>query len=219
MNRQPFDRDRDNDGIVDTIDNCPDIFNPDQADNVGNGIGDACRGISGSLDSDGDGVSDPQDNCPNDFNPDQADLDSDGIGDVCDPDMDGDGIRNEEDNCPRAANLDSDRNGNGLDDACDPDIDGDGIPNEDDNCPSMPNPDQSDIDGDGIAMYATIGSTSAVGQLSFCGLLPRAKQRRRLGHRRIVSTVLFTTSKNCPTSTLSPDWSFQMLPMAHLQPC
>ena len=44
--------DRDGDGVADECDNCPDTFNPDQADSDGDGIGDAC------------------DTCPNDPNPD-----------------------------------------------------------------------------------------------------------------------------------------------------
>ncbi|WP_198664945.1 PKD domain-containing protein [Lewinella sp. IMCC34191] len=35
--------DMDNDGINDDEDNCPSVFNPDQADNDGNGVGDACE--------------------------------------------------------------------------------------------------------------------------------------------------------------------------------
>lgn len=35
--------DRDGDGAFDWVDNCPTIPNPEQADTVGNGIGDACR--------------------------------------------------------------------------------------------------------------------------------------------------------------------------------
>jgi hypothetical protein len=34
--------DRDGDGIPDVFDNCPDVFNPDQRDTTGNGLGDAC---------------------------------------------------------------------------------------------------------------------------------------------------------------------------------
>ncbi len=41
--------DSDGDGIPDTGDNCPDVFNPDQADGDGDGIGDACDDISDSC--------------------------------------------------------------------------------------------------------------------------------------------------------------------------
>jgi hypothetical protein len=47
-------------------DNCPDLFNLDQADSDGDGSGDIC------------------DNCPDDANLDQLDRDADGVGDVCD---------------------------------------------------------------------------------------------------------------------------------------
>ena len=35
--------DRDGDGVVDSIDNCRNIANPDQADTDGDGFGDACE--------------------------------------------------------------------------------------------------------------------------------------------------------------------------------
>jgi YVTN family beta-propeller protein len=35
--------DRDEDGVPDGLDNCPDVANPDQADGNGNGVGDACE--------------------------------------------------------------------------------------------------------------------------------------------------------------------------------
>ena len=35
--------DDDGDGIDNMHDNCPTVYNPDQKDSVGNGIGDACR--------------------------------------------------------------------------------------------------------------------------------------------------------------------------------
>ena len=73
-------QDRDGDGIGDDVDNCPLLYNPDQADVDNDGTGDACD----DDDSDGDGYPDYADNCrltPND----QTDSDSDGIGDACDP--------------------------------------------------------------------------------------------------------------------------------------
>jgi len=58
--------DRDNDGVVDLLDNCMNDPN------------------SGQIDSDGDGYGDVCDNCDRAFNPDQLDSDWDGLGDACD---------------------------------------------------------------------------------------------------------------------------------------
>ncbi len=57
--------DVDTDGIANTLDNCPDYFNPNQVDADGDGVGDDC------------------DNCPTAANTDQADLNENGIGDAC----------------------------------------------------------------------------------------------------------------------------------------
>jgi C1A family cysteine protease len=120
------------DGIPDICDNCPEIYNPDQADADKDGIGDAC------------------DNCPAAYNPGQEDGDHDGFGDACDlcpaktckdaygnydnGDTDKDGKGNCCDNCPKASNAgqqDSDNDGAG--DACD-------------NCAALYNPGQKDSD-------------------------------------------------------------------------
>jgi len=58
--------DSDGDGIADASDNCPAVFNPDQADGDMDGVGNVC------------------DNCPTKCNVWQKDADSDGVGDVCD---------------------------------------------------------------------------------------------------------------------------------------
>ncbi|MFN3202019.1 MAG: thrombospondin type 3 repeat-containing protein [Bradymonadia bacterium] len=81
--------DRDNDGITDDVDVCPDIPDPYQVDQDGDGIGELCDDCPQVAnpppgDDDGDGLVDACDNCPGLPNPDQADVDEDGIGDVCD---------------------------------------------------------------------------------------------------------------------------------------
>jgi hypothetical protein len=70
--------DGDSDGVMDRMDNCIDVPNPDQRDQNGNGIGDACE------DFDRDGIINVQDNCTDVANRSQADVDDDGIGDACD---------------------------------------------------------------------------------------------------------------------------------------
>lgn len=162
--------DCDADGSPNMIDNCSRTPNPDQVNTDGDEFGDACDNCplvanNDQEDSDRDLLGDGCDNCPGVQNPGQYDLDSDGVGDQCD-------------NCPTEANADqTDSDGDGSGDPCDEcavdslddpdgdricgamdacpydpynDLDGDGICGNLDNCAFIPNPDQSDADGDGI---------------------------------------------------------------------
>lgn len=107
-----YERDGDDDGVVDSADNCPDTFNPQQEDTDGDGVGDACDNCASTPnplqeDADLDGVGDVCDNCVTTPNPDQEDADDDGLGDACD-------------NCRTTPNPDqSDVDGDGLGDVCD----------------------------------------------------------------------------------------------------
>ncbi len=110
--------DLDGDGVPNALDNCPSVFNPDQADHDLDGRGDAC-----DPDDDDDLVPDGSDNCPLVANPDQADSDQDGTGDACDAcalDADGDFVCDDADNCPGTPNTDqANADGDPVGDACD----------------------------------------------------------------------------------------------------
>lgn len=137
--------DYDDDGVLNTSDNCPLDGNPDQADNDLDGLGDAC-----DADDDNDNVGDSLDNCPFVPNPGQSDADGDGQGDACESDPDGDGVVSG-DNCPLVPNADqADTDYDGDGDACDADDDNDGADDAHDNCPAVANPDQRDLDGDNV---------------------------------------------------------------------
>lgn len=81
-------------GVALPGDNCPNLFNPWQDDDDGDGIGNECDHCPGSTvsraslfdhDADGDGVSmECGDTCPNIVNTVQTDSDGDGWGDACD---------------------------------------------------------------------------------------------------------------------------------------
>ncbi len=109
----PVVADRDNDGVPDDSDKCPDT--------------PGLASLQGCPDRDGDGIADGDDKCP-----DQAGL---AKYDGCPiPDTDGDGVNDEEDKCPNEKGL-ARYQGCPI-----PDTDGDGVNDEEDKCPSRPGP-------------------------------------------------------------------------------
>ncbi len=84
--------DADGDGVADDVDNC-DLYNEDQADCDGNGIGDVC---------------DLADNT-------YSDCDGNGVPDLCDTDCNDNGVP---DTCDITDGTSQDKNGNGVPDEC-----------------------------------------------------------------------------------------------------
>lgn len=132
-------RDRDNDGVVDADDECPDEAGsavtrgcPDRdADGIAD-RNDNCPDVAGTTkyngcpvpDSDNDGINDENDKCPN-----QAGTAKYNGCPV--PDSDNDGINDENDKCPNQA-------GTAKYEGCPvPDTDRDGINDEEDLCPTV----------------------------------------------------------------------------------
>ena len=143
--------DSDDDGVIDSLDNCPNTPNGDQTDSDNDGAGDVC-----DNDDDNDGVIDTED-C------DRLDPTINfSVGDICDDgdpmtindvirttcaclgtprvDTDGDGVFDDEDNCIDMPNpSQEDRDGDTVGDVCDNDIDNDGVINSLDCAPTDPN--------------------------------------------------------------------------------
>lgn len=106
-------KDRDNDGILDSLDKCPDI--------------PGLASLQGCPDKDGDGIADAEDKCP--------DVAGFARYNGCPiPDTDGDGINDEADKCPNVAGV-------ARFQGCPvPDTDKDGVNDEEDKCPNEAGP-------------------------------------------------------------------------------
>lgn len=103
-------KDRDQDGVVDSLDACPDMAGLPR--------------FNGCPDTDGDGIPDKDDKCPN--------VAGTTKYQGCPvPDTDGDGINDEEDKCPTVAGI-AKYQGCPI-----PDHDGDGVNDEEDKCPDL----------------------------------------------------------------------------------
>jgi outer membrane protein OmpA-like peptidoglycan-associated protein len=129
-------RDVDNDGIIDSLDLCPN----DPEDKDGFEDGDGCP----DPDNDKDGILDANDKCPNQAETKNGIDDEDGCPE---DDKDGDGIVGSRDKCPTEA---EDKDGFEDDDGCpDPDNDKDGILDANDKCPNEPETKNGYQDEDG----------------------------------------------------------------------
>ena len=128
-------KDRDDDGIIDAEDACPDV----------KGI----AAFQGCPDTDGDGIQDSADSCPEEPGTPEMngcpDQDGDGVADKDDacvdvaglpvlqgcPDADGDGVADQNDACPTVK-------GDKANKGCPwPDTDGDSVLDKDDKCPTV----------------------------------------------------------------------------------
>ncbi|MBI4373708.1 MAG: thrombospondin type 3 repeat-containing protein, partial [Deltaproteobacteria bacterium] len=175
--------DRDDDGILDALDNCPDTANAGQLDTDGDTLGDACD----PDDDDNDGVLDASDNCPDTANANQLNADGDAQGDACDPDDDNDGVLDAADNCALVSNADQlDTDGDSQGNVCDPDDDNDGVLDAADNCPFVVNPDQADREADGIgdACEGDRDSDTVTDDVDNCPATPNADQQNTDGDSR-----------------------------------
>ncbi|MEL7159854.1 MAG: PKD domain-containing protein, partial [Bacteroidota bacterium] len=157
--------DSDGDGVLDEVDNCPNVPNPNQEINTyyrdadGDGFGDPTDTIQDCELPPGY-VENADDNCPNFGSFNLTDTDEDGIGNVCDDDDDADGVLDEADCDPLDPNVGSgpvfyaDFDGDGFGDPDSPinacSTPANYVSNNTDNCPAIYNPDQTDTDGDGI---------------------------------------------------------------------
>ena len=104
--------DGDADNIADACDNCPEHFNPGQADCTMDGIGDVCWLADGGA----------------------QDCNGNGLPDGCETDCNFNGLH---DDCDISAGTSFDCDGNGVPDECQQDCDADGLPDvcDPDKCP------------------------------------------------------------------------------------
>ena len=133
--------DKDDDGIYDKDDACPEV--------------PGLKQFNGCPDTDGDGITDASDTCPEVAGPVEfngcPDTDGDGISDNLDacvdvaglkefngcPDTDGDGTQDKEDKCPTVAGPKSNQ---GCPIPPVLDADKDGVPDSEDDCPTVAGP-------------------------------------------------------------------------------
>jgi outer membrane protein OmpA-like peptidoglycan-associated protein len=143
LGTSPFDRDSDDDGVLDGQEANPSANTDLDGDGLLNAMDPDSDG-DGLLDTDHDGLKDPVDDCPTD----PEDFDDFEDGDGCpELDNDKDGIADRDDKCPNdPADMDKFQDEDGCPD---PDNDQDGIPDRDDKCPNDPEDKDKFQDEDG----------------------------------------------------------------------
>ena len=133
--------DDDNDGVINTNDNCPNTPTGDTVDENG------CT-VTAVTDSDNDGVADADDDCPN--TPTGDTVDANGCTVTAVTDSDNDGVADTDDDCPNTPSGDTvDENGCTI--ATITDSDNDGIADADDDCPNTPAGET--VDANGCTIY------------------------------------------------------------------
>ena len=118
-----LEEDRDNDGVDDIDDECPDTAGDEANGCVATQAEPAQQPAPVPVDTDQDGVADDVDQCPNEVGP----TSNNG----CPADSDGDGVNDDFDLCPQSAGVAVNR-------GCPADSDADGLPDNQDQCPEQP---------------------------------------------------------------------------------
>jgi hypothetical protein len=183
--------DRDEDGVPDWKDRCPN----EREDRDGWADDDGCP----DEDNDGDGVPDRFDAAPDD--PEDVDgyADEDGVPD---PDNDGDGVPDIRDVCP---GVPEDHDGVQDDDGCpERDADGDRILDENDKCPEEP----EDVDGvddeDGCPDEVGVGAPYLLEGVAWEGRAVEPKRSSYLDLNRLAERLLADPEQRVEIVVYSP---------------
>ncbi len=187
--RPRTDADSDGDGLLDSIDECPQA--PEDADGFEDE--DGCP----DPDNDADGIEDQGDMCPNEPETVNNWEEEDGCPDEV-PDTDGDGLLDNVDACPdQAEDVDGFEDDNGCPDV---DNDGDGVLDEVDGCPMEAGPVENrgcpDADRDGDTVVDRLDNCpDEAGSPENHGCRERQQVVIQQGRLEILDKVYFRTNR------------------------